>query len=146
MNILEHPLVLRYFGCDDEIEHYHLGSPCVFICRNVLTAMQEPIKKGKRFLCWRKDKVTEEISASGENSLGVGYVRLRLPSRFQPQEPGDKPTVYCRHCGGNNPLTAPARDGVEEEISRIIELQGSRKGAWLESHLRNLVALARGTK
>lgn len=92
MNILENELVRSKFSCEanqckslEAVEHDWLS--CMAL--RVLTAMQERIKKGERYLridCTRTYKpadIDENVASTDGPSSFHGH-ELRLPSQFQP--------------------------------------------------------------
>ncbi len=93
MNLLDNDLVRRYFGC----QHAE-GSICDCVAGDmpckILTAMQEPIRKGERYLKWdsefewvnRCNNFVEELEKPGFHPYA-----LRLPDRFQKREE----KVFC---------------------------------------------------
>lgn len=79
MNILENELVKKYFG------HNCRSEQCPESCMSmaILSAMQEPIKKGDHYLAILKPNVITEYKADAEHDSNITYLHLRLPTRFQ---------------------------------------------------------------
>lgn len=107
-DILDNALIRKYFGCEvdacDEagtVDHDWLNC----LARKVLTAMQEPIRKGERILLINNNSRLEPVSESTKNYELEGFHPwdLRLPSRFQ--EAGKKEcegfdtALWCQKCG-----------------------------------------------
>lgn len=114
-SILDNPLVLRYFGCDG-LEHTPSnkaythwcqthGSGCEpFISERILQAMQEPIRKGEKYLdlsnSWYREKnhlgqLPVMIADCDLEPLEEPHFSfLRLPDRFQRQEID----LLCQKC------------------------------------------------
>lgn len=96
-DLLSHPLILKYFGCRavcTEAHFVNMGYDEHERCMSyrILTAMQESIKDGEKFLlCYFDEKGEKEIyideqEAPADISRGDFKARfiIRLPSRFQP--------------------------------------------------------------
>lgn len=82
-SILENELVRKYFGCNPELNYPH---DCqALMALRVLTAMQEPIKKGERYLDVLRDLTIDERVAETDWGIGLHMGYLRLPSQFQPR-------------------------------------------------------------
>lgn len=111
-SLLDNELVRRYFGCDIvqgpfkcDSDGRHCHEEWAY---RVLLAMQEPIKKGERYLhSENAGKTWEEGQHGGAYWQLQPYhpFDLRLPSRFQAQ--GKKCDrfrsgngLYCSNCGG----------------------------------------------
>jgi hypothetical protein len=86
MNILDHELVKKYFGCSPELNYPH---DCLeFRSKRVLDAMQQPIKKGERYLEVNRmgcEFRIREKECDG-NIFGVHFYELRLPDAWQGKE------------------------------------------------------------
>lgn len=99
MSILDNELVKKYFECER-------GCVCKWrgigdhMCRKIVIAMQQPIKKGERYLGLDMDGAVCErnIYPSSEN---LHPFSLRLPDQFQPKVTAEgtetKEMRYCKH-------------------------------------------------
>lgn len=99
-NILDNALIRKYFGCGKDKGNLHnhgMYLECdMEMAKHVLTAMQEPIRKGERYLfLWRDKGYIDDDRASGD-ILGWHVDSLRLPDRFQ--EAGKKECLN-KYCG-----------------------------------------------
>lgn len=102
MDLLENELVLKYFGCRVLCSEAHFTNMAYdeherCISTRVLQSMQEPIKKGERFInCHGPNGNGQTSESVNETGQWYGYQEpwhpyyLRLPDRFQKQE--------CVHC------------------------------------------------
>lgn len=101
MNILDNELVRKYFGCESNdckslsgVDHDWLS--CMSF--RILRAMQEPIRKGERYLdvngFWIKESIQEH-----DWDTCWHPVRFRLPDSFQKREDPHKGRMlnYCGH-------------------------------------------------
>lgn len=82
MTLLDNELVQRYFGCTGK-DDYERASATAFL---ILQAMQEPIKKGDKYL--RIDEINgvyEMVLDRDFNFPSFHPFNLRLPDRFQKQ-------------------------------------------------------------
>ena len=86
MTLLDNELVRKYFGCQDcqEGNSEHVEKLChEGMALKILRAMQEPIKKGERYLLIDSEIVGDMVA----NSNSLDHIRhlgvLRLPGRFQ---------------------------------------------------------------
>lgn len=148
MTLLENELVRKYFGACEHGDS--LTSPC--LCRfgyasRVLEAMQEPMKKGDKYLAWDIHGAwMEKVSPNGTADFVTFHpYDLPLPSRFQPPENRVHVCGQCPNCG---PLVCqkppePKVDEVEAKARRIAETFGNSDGNadLLYDALRDLVAL-----
>lgn len=85
MNILDNELVRRYFWCNPGCESWE--SHYSHMAHRVLLAMQEPIRKGERYLYWSLDypeSWVEQTQTNDDDSFHP--LKLRLPDRFQKRE------------------------------------------------------------
>lgn len=103
MRLLENELVRKYFECQDVTEH-HVAGVCERMALRVLEAMEQPIKKGEKYLA---SKDTYDVTTYGnftevrvnEDDIS-GYFHpylIRLPSRFQAQPPAKKECECLDH-------------------------------------------------
>lgn len=173
IQILEHPLVRKYFGIEGmdqglqkfyKSENYH---PDAVLAINVLDAMQQPIRKGERALQIYNCPVHEEVIA--EDYVGFHPYLLRLPDQYQTPEKKECDHVgkgfasnafevrcmKCKQVVFAVPEPAPDKADVshtqalEEKIEEIKkQLNYTNKGweAAVEILVRDLVALARRQK
>lgn len=83
MNLLEHELVVKYFGADLPAGHYIVEA----ISHRIIKAMCEPLKKGERFLSinerWDPLKIIEQICVFDTPPDNFHPYSLRLPDKFQ---------------------------------------------------------------
>lgn len=94
MNILENSLVVKYFGCGCKAEKTNCPERMAY---RVLQAMQEPIRKGEKFLSLYADGTLNEAMADKDDDKIWHSDLLRLPDQFQTErEP------YCSEC--NQPI------------------------------------------
>lgn len=151
MSLLENELVKKYFG--DQPGDI-TGDYCIMAYR-VLAAMQEPIKKGERYLAFLSNDLIREYTADCNVAGGVLLGHLRLPSRFQTPEKCEHKEQKCMTCGVEFPVERNP-DLVEAKISKIcgddlfVDSPGmnvlSYESALLRKRCRELVALVRSTK
>ena len=134
MNLLENELIKKYFGCYKK-DCQNRGDE-EMAC-NVLHAMQEPIKKGDKFLFNERVDIWTEQTENCEDNYFHPF-RLRLPDAFQEKKEESLP------CGCHK-----TPDPVEEKINKIMfefwNDERVNKFSML-SLLRDLVDLARKTK
>lgn len=156
MNLLENPLILKYFGCPPEHNHYHQET--VQRCKEslafkILTAMQEPVKKGDRYIVthddgntWSEDKRANEFLPTDYDGYWHPNV-LRLPDSFQRKD--------CEDCGTLPGITDPKwckcschgkKDPVEEKIQEIVAKADDFDQEWIKTELASLVNLVRKEK
>lgn len=102
MNILDNELVRLYFGCGRRDDKFCADKECnvhqeTWALR-FLTAMQEQIKKGEKYLGISSNGQIEihEQKVEDECYLFHPYA-LRLPSRFQPTEKKECECVPVKH-------------------------------------------------
>lgn len=82
-SLLDNELMQKYFGAAGK-DDYERACCTAF---NILQAMQEPIRKGDRYLFWHKDKVTEMVWEDFMATIEESHAEhLRLPDAFQNQE------------------------------------------------------------
>jgi hypothetical protein len=94
VSLLENELVRRFFGeCED-----HLGCNRDCMSRHILDAMQQPIKKGERYLFHNGEKLTEFTVTGAEADEPFHPLLLRLPDKFQPKQECDG-VLVCQKCG-----------------------------------------------
>lgn len=119
MTILDNELVRKYFGCRavcTEAHFINVGYDEHERCMSfrILAAMQQPIRKGERYLWWFSDKVEEKIS--DVDSLGCDETAhphcLRLPDAHQKQDSKCHCPNYMWHvdhtmCPLNHPTPRP---------------------------------------
>lgn len=87
MNLLDNPLVRKYFGRGSYEEYSPEGYPrsVEWISYAVLRAMQEPVKEGELYLAIGEyGKVTGPIAFTSSDNWKFHCQWLRLPDRFQP--------------------------------------------------------------
>lgn len=120
-DLLEHPLILKYFGpqpgeVPSGYPHYN---PAHWTAYKVLRAMQEPIKRGDLYLF--KTSFNWEERRSDFNPTGESFhpFLLRLPEQFQ------------------------RKDEVEEKIQLITGNVMRNGSAFIIEQLHELVRLAR---
>ena len=108
MNLLDHPLVRKYFPCQwCRLET--AGRP-IHACdesraTQILQSMQEPLKKGEKYLNWRSMNILEELTTCDvrtdgciTNEINENFRLLRLPDCFQKQpEPHFCDCEFCGH-------------------------------------------------
>lgn len=163
MTLLDNELVRKYFY--DE----KYSNPTAIEAVKVITAMQQPIRKGERYLVtYQSENVWEEMTIMGCEELTHFHpMMLRLPDEFQKKEclnviltcscgkivPHDseretKPTpspekCECQYLGKNHVIDCGKyTDAVEEKIMRILELPWADRLAVLKYSLYDLVRLA----
>lgn len=89
MTLLDNDKVRGYFGLET-CEHVKKNDACCSGCfaKLVITAMQQPIKKGERYLDIHpfnpEPQVRSWESPNGDQTLPFHGYDLRLPDRFQP--------------------------------------------------------------
>lgn len=101
MDLLEHPLIKAYF-----VENHlgHKDGMCDdLVALRIIQAMQQPIKKGERYLMHRQiPDMFGETTFDGEdiyNVAGFHPFALRLPDRFQvTEELKPEPQKCCVAC------------------------------------------------
>ena len=82
MEILDNELVQKYFGCQKYGIQVHTELCWKLVpAFDVLRAMQEPIRKGERYLYWTSKGLFELIATADIDFSGGIY--MRLPDRFQ---------------------------------------------------------------
>lgn len=108
MNLLDNELVRKYFGCDLRgvqtlCDHFNQQNCDKSTSYRILQSLQEPIKKGERYLNFNgnmdlyEEAMTKELTCPSFHPMA-----LRLPDRFQKQE---KPSCVhhlmppCGFCG-----------------------------------------------
>jgi hypothetical protein len=101
MNILDNELVLKYFKCKcympfDNIRKKH-GPNMVDECKalKILTAMQQPIRKGEKYLYIGAIGGIVEAEAVADDN-GPHTNMLRLPDEFQKQEKNAEDFPDCK--------------------------------------------------
>lgn len=85
MNLLNNPLVRKYFGY---AKCYWDGESCLHnVCRSelILSAMQAPIRKGERYLEWYGSTPIIESTAWWDIDA-PHQINIRLPDQFQPEK------------------------------------------------------------
>jgi len=156
-SLLENELVQKYFAIDDWD-----GGCKRCDAQAVLRAMQEPIRKGDKYLFW---KLVPEIMTCATEDLETTWHPdyLRLPDRFQTER--KEKCLFCAKesgeckclenlrahrcwCGNDNQYHEPAKpSGVEEAIREIrgwvYEHDRECADECIEDKLRNLVDLVR---
>ncbi len=134
MTLLNNELVLKYFGGHDG---KHIDGMCDdLIALRVIQAMQEPIKKGEKYLIW--DSITSFVKEDESfSTLGPGVVSLRLPDRFQ-----KRLTMGCIH-GEECACFSQPKDEVEEKINDLVDRWQYYDFQTVRKELRELVELAR---
>lgn len=175
MDILNNTLVRKYFRCR---EHTWLFSTECFNCSDsamsyrVISAMQEPIKKGEKYLFWISschglgakipESYFEEWTCGEEQKrIGVGYIEdnfdsyhpqaLRLPDRFQKRECPERITCECGmavlHPDPGTARYQTQHDEVTEKIDKLCRFFCVDKSpASFKEELCELVRLAREGK
>jgi len=160
MNILENELIRKYFGWSMGPTSVELDD--MRIAYFVLAAMQEPIKKGDRYLSIDQyGNVTESSQSSETGWADYHPSALRLPQRFQTPEKKecDHPFknlvfqtsgILCCLCSKrvkSSCAEKPADDRVENQIREILENTKYYQANFNEysDALRELVALVRST-
>lgn len=157
-SILDNEKVREYFGecvCGQDCD-----TPCRYAADAVLRAMQQPIKRGERYLVIRMKggyeiDVIEEVEASFTRDPLTGWHSsyLRLPDRWQKKECCTW-VGRCDTCGRDKyaedqPAPEPEKESsaVEEKIKELVIGHKPSCDATedFEDQLRALVALARGT-
>jgi hypothetical protein len=113
-NILDNELVRKYFAFDLEGKEYDQSS----IAACVLHAMQEPIRKGERYLGWPSyttvNQWTEQVCGEHEiTPIDFHPFQLRLPDRFQKRE-CKAGFLKCQDCGEEIIHKPQLTDAVEE--------------------------------
>lgn len=103
--LLAHDLVRKYFGCQCLPEQNMLGNHHLKHCSQeamalrILTAMQENIKLGERYLHIASHGAEGGIvEGDGLQTDGFHGSFLRLPQRFQPAAQGEEPLLICPLC------------------------------------------------
>jgi len=100
-DILSNELVRKYFGLENTC--WVKGSPQyrAYMAENVLQAMQQPIKKGDRYLrCLNDGKVEECTLTAGLTWDLAHFGDLRLPDHFQGErkECEHDLEIHCKKC------------------------------------------------
>lgn len=169
-NILDNPLIRKYFGNETPGGIIHCDDPKTFqyqdwIAGNVLRSMQEPIRPGEKFLCGTSGMWRETENRSGFCASEFHPFSLRLPPSFQKKECGPgvvrngiyecacvrQPAPEPERCACGQNLNVPhisdrckPSEPVEEKIEWLIaNMPDITRPLWRE-HLRALVRLARG--
>lgn len=116
---------------------------------SLLKAMEEPIKKGERYLgYWFSDNSIQEHTANQDNKEPYHPVMLRLPSQFQPsREMCERKCCDCKceYCTKPDPVeerlksiswkiwknafTGPkdTQDAIVRELRELVELASKTK-------------------
>lgn len=99
-SLLDNELIHKYFGCNEVScpSGHPLGwQECVAL--RILTAMQEPIKKGDLVLCFPDiGSETKEPTAWHCDYEKFHPHLMRLPSRFQPKKECESVYWNCTEC------------------------------------------------
>lgn len=107
-DLLDNELVRKYFGCGPLTAccgNLDGGMPVEHMSYRILRAMQQPIKKGERYLVGTHQDTdmwgVVEKTWEGTDIRGWHTAYLRLPDRFQKQE---NPTHVCPECRAIHPV------------------------------------------
>lgn len=166
MNLLDHPLIRTYFGCNHPQGTTYCGDHCKErISVRVLRSMQEPIKKGERCLELFNEGEVKEIVLHPITVVAYHPMFLRLPDRFQKQKIEvlkcchgfpicihcqDKPKPSPEKCrfnrGTGSECNCQPKDAVEEKINEVSRRWSVPPYVALAYELRELVRLVRETK
>ena len=100
MNFIENELMRKYFACEQEHKGVVAFEDCC-VSRNVLTAMQEPIGIGERYLnTGGTSDSWLELTANSKFGSGYHPYQLRLPDRWQNVTcDHDQYKKVCCNCG-----------------------------------------------
>jgi hypothetical protein len=124
MNILDDKYVRRYFRhCDDQT--HDCDGWRSTISEAVLKAMQEPIRKGERYLLIDCEIICEKIAESNTLDHGKHLGSLRLPDRFQTAGKDCQHGKLCRcQLSAAGRISAPA-GAVRGFVGWIMPMQDS---------------------
>lgn len=158
MSILDNEWVRKYFGLRRQefacCPNAMAGCGCMAL--RVLTAMEQPIKKGDRYLYSHngpehKGRIFEDVAPREMSPWWqITGICLRLPDRFQEKKcEHDKFKHRC--CGCDEVINIVKPDPVEAKIAEMSWAETNnavqyKSGKALANDLRDLVQLARETK
>lgn len=154
MSILDNEWVRKYFGLRRQefacCPNAMAGCGCMAL--RVLAAMEQPIKKGERYLHLSSDgEVIERVNEYPDIvEYAIHVSSLRLPDRFQEKKcEHDKFKHRC--CGCDEVINIVKPDPVEAKIAEMSWAETNnavqyKSGKALANDLRDLVQLARETK
>lgn len=118
MNLLDNELVRKYFGCECEGPHSYkkMGSCSLIMSGHIIQAMQQPIRKGEKYLDLNYSKVVVAQSGFLSESMVLSNWHpsvLRLPDTFQKQECKCQCHMTACGCcvteGHNQPTPSPEK-------------------------------------
>lgn len=99
MNLLDNELIRKFFACSSECRCETFGSCEGALATRVLTSMQEPIKKGDKYILCDHDGVISLRTAEYALDSAIHSACLRLPDRFQPSvSKVQKQNAECIKC------------------------------------------------
>jgi len=152
MNLLDHPLVDKHFGCTYPCYHVSPASHREAKALRILQSMQEKISAGERYLMQDAQDQSWTIGCESRNFYDFHPFALRLPDRFQTKKEIEMSPMPCgcrwvqiEDCSVHGNKT---KDEVEERIHRFMSRAYDSwaydlKHGHLEKELRELVELAR---